>query len=375
MLKVLLAPDRLAHYRRPVFNKIASKFELDIYAPKQKDSTGIEIASELGNNFKWISNRSFFLRNIGFWHTGIISASIFKDYDVYIFWGDSWNISVWISALICKALNKKVVFWTHGLYGNEGKIKLFYRLSFYKIADAMLLYGNHAKKELLKNNFDKNSLFVINNSLDFEVQNEIYNQIKNLKPVVSKQNKKLVFIGRLEPNKKIKYLLEALALINSNLKPLEKVSLLIIGDGSEKEDLKLLCEELGICESVTFYGACYDQKVIASSIINSDICVSPGNVGLTAMQSLIYGTPVVTHNDATRQMPEFEAVIENKSGVLYDMGSINSLADAITNCMTLLDSNVINADTCRDVIIRLYNSDYQLQIFNKMLKKCKLIRY
>ena len=36
--------------------------------------------------------------------------------------------------------------------------------------------------------------------------------------------------------------------------------------------------------------------------------VSPGNVGLTAIHSLSYGTPVLTHNNFNNQMPEVESI-------------------------------------------------------------------
>lgn len=46
----------------------------------------------------------------------------------------------------------------------------------------------------------------------------------------------------------------------------------------------------------------------AEFIYNADLCVSPGNVGLTAMHSLVFGCPVITHNCFEWQMPEFEAI-------------------------------------------------------------------
>ena len=95
---------------------------------------------------------------------------------------------------------KKVVFWTHGLYGNESKIKLAYRLIFYKIPDKILVYGVHAKNELTKNGFKDEDIYVINNSLDFEVQDKIYNSSVSLDR--NGNNKRLIFIGRVEKNKK-----------------------------------------------------------------------------------------------------------------------------------------------------------------------------
>lgn len=365
MKKILLAPDRLAHYRQPIFNKIASHYNLDIYAPKTVDKTAIKIAEDVDNKFKWIDTKSFFIHGIRFWHTKIISSAFIKKYDVYIFWGECWNISIWISALICRLLGKKVVFWTHGLYGNEGRLRLLYRTTFYRLANSILVYGSHSKKLLIEQGFDKKNIFVINNSLDFELQNSIFNKVSSKR----KSHKySIIFVGRLEPNKKIDFLLETISTLNDALPQEDQLTALIVGDGSQKDYLENLTTKLKLEGKVKFYGACYDQQTLAELITASDVCVSPGNVGLTAMQSLIYGTPVITHDNATFQMPEFEAVVEGQSGTLFKNGCHDSLSKAIIRCLNLIDRGVISAETCRNVIIQRYTPDAQLIIFNNMMK-------
>ena len=47
----------------------------------------------------------------------------------------------------------------------------------------------------------------------------------------------------------------------------------------------------GLCH---FQGAVFDESN-SELIYHSDLCVSPGNVGLTAIHSLTYGVPVATH--------------------------------------------------------------------------------
>lgn len=61
----------------------------------------------------------------------------------------------------------------------------------------------------------------------------------------------------------------------------------------------------------------------------SSVTVAPGKVGLTAMHSMVYGVPVVTHGDASDQMPEWEAIIPGKTGSLFQSGNVQSLSDAI----------------------------------------------
>ena len=44
-----------------------------------------------------------------------------------------------------------------------------------------------------------------------------------------------------------------------------------------------------------------------------DITVSPDKVGLTAIHSMAYGRPVITHDNMDRQGPEVEAVIPGRT--------------------------------------------------------------
>lgn len=371
-MKILLAPDRFAHYRYAIFNKIAEENELDIYAPKEVDKSGIELADEKNekNQFNWYNLKGLFFKNVCFWQVGLISNVTFKrKYDLYIFWGDIWRLSTWISVIICKVLGSKVALWTHGLYGNERAFKLFFRAALYRMADYLILYGQHAKKQLEKNGFNADKIYVVNNSLDCDLQEHVYWLSKidrsSKKNAVAKKDIIMVFVGRLEKVKKLSLAMQALSILNRKNTGYS-FYLEVIGDGSERNNLNQLASSLNIDCYVKFHGACYDQAVLGPIIMKSDICISPGNVGLTAMQSLIYGTPVVTHNDATRQMPEYEAVREGISGSLFDYDSIESLSDAILRCVNFIESEKITPDTCREVVKRSYTPDFQMSVLSSL---------
>ena len=66
-----------------------------------------------------------------------------------------------------------------------------------------------------------------------------------------------------------------------------------------------------------FYGATYDEKELSKLIYMSDLTVSPGNIGLTAIHSLSYGTPVCSHSNFNNQMPESEAIINFENGFFF----------------------------------------------------------
>lgn len=373
--KILLVPDRFAHYRYSIFKNISEKYFVEIYAPKAKDSSGIEVAEATTDHksepykLNWIDIKSFSARGVCFWQSKVFFASLKRDYDICIYWGDAWRISTWLSAIAAKMTGKKVIFWTHGLYGNERFFKKIVRINLYKIAHQILLYGNHSKKKLVEAGFKEDKLQVINNSLDVKNQNEIYSIIEK-EAAVKKNNPsqhQLIFVGRLEKNKKLNLLIENLRELNR--KSDKAINLLIIGNGSEMEALKFLCKKNDVEKLVKFYGECYDQKKLAPLIAESSICISPGNVGLTAMQSLVYGTPVITHDDPFRQMPEYEAIIEGVSGALFRHDSPKSLIDSILRCIDYIENKKITPQTCRNVILEQYTPEYQLKIFNSAISQ------
>ncbi|MAG65055.1 MAG: hypothetical protein CMK74_04170 [Pseudomonadales bacterium] len=383
-LRVALVPDKFAHYRYPVFKKLSdakeNDFVLDIYADSLPHGN-IELASSDFCNLdyekggvRWQLIRDYVVRGVCVWQSKIVALGLLSDYEIIVYWGDAWRLSTWVSAISARIRGKKVVFWTHGLYGKESRLKLFVRLAFYKIANGMLLYGCHAKTLLVMHGFDSAKLWVINNSLDYDEQIRIYSSSSTIKRsgrFFDAQCKTLIFVGRLEPSKSLDMLIVALsALLKSNY----NVGLVLVGDGSCRRELEELAIRLGVMSRVVFYGACYNQVEIASLIINCDVCVSPGNVGLTAMQSLVYGVPVVTHSNFAMQMPEFEAVVEGQSGALYEYGSQQSLNEAIVRCIGYLDSGSISARSCQAVIESGYTPSFQVGVFNEMLSGLDCIR-
>lgn len=111
----------------------------------------------------------------------------------------------------------------------------------------------------------------------------------------------------------------------------ELYNLTFIGDGSESEKLRDLVKNLGLIQQVWFFGACYDERKNAELIVNADLCVAPGNVGLTAMHALVFGCPVISHNDFKWQMPEFESIHPGVTGDFFEKDDVNSLSITISN--------------------------------------------
>jgi glycosyltransferase involved in cell wall biosynthesis len=166
----------------------------------------------------------------------------------------------------------------------------------------------------------------------------------------------LMFVGRLTKQKKLNMLINAMGILK---KRGYEINLLLIGDGEQKSNLMQLVSQLGLDDYVNFYGKSYDEDELAPLICSSAICVAPGEIGLTAMHSLGYGTPVITHNNRDKQMPEFEAIIQNKTGMLFEEDSIESLMDTIVTFQSL-DLTEIR-ENCIAIIEKNYTPQVQVE--------------
>ena len=140
-----------------------------------------------------------------------------------------------------------------------------------------------------------------------------------------------------------------------------------IGDGVVREQLESLTTELGLQDSVWFYGALYDEKKIAEFLYNADLCVSPGNVGLTAMHAMTFGCPVISHNSFPKQMPEFEAIEPGNTGAFFKENDIEDLARAIKQWSDTCDDREAVRKACYKVIDEKYNPHVQIETIKKAI--------
>ena len=122
-------------------------------------------------------------------------------------------------------------------------------------------------------------------------------------------------------------------------------------------------------DQVWFYGASYDEKTNAELIYNADLCVSPGNVGLTAMHALIFGCPVITHNYFEWQMPEYEAIHAGNTGDFFKMDDIADLIATISKWFAVKsDKREEVRKACFKEIDTNWNPYYQMDIIKKNIK-------
>lgn len=365
-MKLLLINNGAALYRQGIYKLMDAEFGCDWVFGKPDDDIKQMDFSVLKGHVTLGRIRQLFNGKM-YWQKGVVKQ-IFKDYSHYIVIGEERNLSVWIFLLFSLfTRKKKVYFWTHGAYGKEHGIKLFVSNTFARMTDGAFVYSNYARDILIKRGFSPERIFTIHNSLDYDKQIELRNSglssdvyarhFGNNNPVV-------IFIGRLTKVKKLDILIDAIARLREEGK---HYNLVFVGNGSEHQALEEKMKSLGLNEVVWFYGACYDEKTNAELIYNADLCVAPGNVGLTAMHTMVFGTPVISHNNFPYQMPEFEAIHPDETGDFFEYDNVNSLAQVVQKWFDNHKDREATRQACYKEIDTQWNPQFQIEVLKKGL--------
>lgn len=356
------------HYREAIFKKIDSVYNCDWYFGESQNGIKELTYSLLKSvrRFKSIGKPGKFI-----WQLGILPLLFKKEYQTFFMLADSHTLSNWLFFFLAPILTprKKVYIWTHGWYGKESDKEAKLKLWLYRRVSGVFLYGNYAKNLLIKKGIDENKLYVLHNSLDYDKQLSLRN---NLQPSIifsehfNNNNPTLIFIGRLTPVKRLDLLIEAIAILK---KRGVECNVVLVGDGKQKDFLQDLVQEHNLGQNFWFYGACYDNVKNAELIYNADLCVSPGNVGLTAMHSLVFGTPVITHNDFKWQMPEFESIIPGVTGDFFYRDDVDSLVMVINKW--IWDKRNLRQEVRNDCFKEIDSSwtpDFQINVIQEHIK-------
>lgn len=136
--------------------------------------------------------------------------------------------------------------------------------------------------------------------------------------------RRVLFVGRLEYEKGVQVLLQALALLDTEDRP---ISADIAGEGTFREGLEALADELGLGSVARFHGFC-DADALQALHLAADVAVAPSlyePFGLVALEAMAVGTPLV----ASRTGGLEEIVSDGSSGLLVTPDDPQALAAAI----------------------------------------------
>lgn len=366
--KLCLIYNTAPRYREAVFRMIDAEYDCDWYFGETKSDIK-EMDTSLLRNVKYY--KSIGNPNKLYWKRGVLKLLFKKEYQNFFMLAEVRSITDWLFFWIASKIfpNKRIYLWTHGWYGKEKGIDAKMKLWLYHHVAGTFVYGDRAKRLLIEKGIAKDSIFTIHNSLDYDKQKSLRESIEV--SYIYKEHFRngyptIIFIGRLTKVKKLDMLIEALAKLKNQG---EYYNLVFVGDGVERENLEKKTVDMQLQNNIWFYGACYDEKKNAELIYNADLCVSPGNVGLTAMHALVFGCPVITHDCFEWQMPEFEAIHAGTTGDFFEKDDVNDLTTVISRWFSKKrDYRNEVRKMCFKEIDTYWNPYYQMDVIKKNLK-------
>lgn len=364
--KLVLIYNTAPRYREAIFRAIDQEYDCEWYFGETKTDIKEMDLSLLKNAhcYKYSGNPSKL-----YWKKGILSLLFKKENQIFFTLAESHSLTDYIFLGLARLKKKKVYVWTHGWYGKESRVEAALKKWMFRQVNGIFVYSNYGRNLMIKEGIPAEKIFTIHNSLHYDQQKALREIIapSNIYRVhFGNENPTIIFIGRLTKVKKLDMVVDAIA----NLKAKdENYNLVFVGDGVEKQNLEAKVNSMGMQQNVWFYGTCYDEKQNAELIYNADLCVSPGNVGLTAMHALVFGCPVITHNCFKWQMPEFEAIQAGSTGDFFEMDNVDALTECIRKWFSeKSDKRDEVRQACFNEIDTQWNPYFQMDVIKKNLK-------
>lgn len=328
--RVLVVYQYVALYRLPVFEALANSEIIDFTFASGVTGHGVTAKKADGEQlsrgpFPWIGLKNYWMPKGFLWQPGVISRSISADYDVVIYLGDMHYLSTWVAAVLRKALNRRLAFWTIGMHRPASGFARAIRRLWFSLPDKILLYGEYGQSLLLGLGQRPEKLSVICNSLDFDHQNAAYQKALAALPEASGVPL-IITMGRVTDRRNLDRLIEAVALLRDRGRDLR---VRIIGHGPAQSRLEALARELGVDDRIVFLGGVYDEDSLAPHLVEADLCVVPGVIGLAVVHAHTYGCPVITCGDLEIQAPEVEVMAPGETGLFCAWDDSGSVATQI----------------------------------------------
>lgn len=378
--RVTLIFNIAPHYREAIYKRMESEWNCKWYFGKNEGDIPALPASTLS---EMVEVKMHHGPGNTLWLPGV-AHKVMTDSDTeqIIMLGEIKFLTSWSILLrnLLRSKNKKIKvhLWSHGWTGSyspmlskgvAGWMKRKAYKIYFSLADTLFLYGETSRRIALSEGIKDDKICVVHNSLDYAVQKMVRDSLRRddvYKETFGNDAPVALFIGRVTDVKRLDIMLRALKMLKDDG---INLNFAVAGSGKAVASLKSLSEELGVADRVAWLGACYNEERNGHLLYNADICVSPGNVGLTAIHSLAYGTPVITSNDSLRQMPEYEAIAySTKCGALFQAGDAADLASTIRKWLEQGMEREEIRQTCIKEIEQRWTPEYQFSRFSTRIK-------
>ena len=250
----------------------------------------------------------------------------------------------WLTAILNKLIFKRTMFVNVqgrlevGITGIIENVfdKIITKHVYEKYMKKIICVSKSLKERLINLKIKENKLFVIPNGVDIIEFTKIHGAKFFDKYLVGREDfKKIIFVGRLDVQKGVEYLIRAIPIV---IKTYSKVHFFILGNGNLENMLKSLAKKLKIIDHITFLDMIPLEKMCEFYSSADIFCLPSLHEGfpLSIAESLSIGLVIVA--SAIEGIPE--AIIENENGFLTTPKNVLQLSEKLIKALTLNDENL-----------------------------------
>jgi glycosyltransferase involved in cell wall biosynthesis len=267
------------------------------------------------------------------------------------------NLTSWLLLVVRRALGRPVVGWGHA-HSRSGPAPEWNRLRrlMQRLCSALVSY-TRSEAQSLGALFPGKPVWAASNSLYSR------RQLSGALPTNPAQPRTdLVMIGRLVPEKKPVLGLRAFASVVGELPP--EVTLHIVGGGPLAAEIERFVAASGLCDRVRLHGYAWDWETITPIFRSCRAMLSPGYIGLNAIQALAFGVFVIYGRDEPHA-PEIEALDETNSAPFES----DDVATCARRIMELYDgSRRVDPVAIARASQQMYNTDEMSAVFARLVR-------
>lgn len=231
----------------------------------------------------------------------------------------------------------------------------------YNFVDEFIFPSNYIKEQFLKSYFSEKNKHKFTHIPNF-VSSEYYNfKLKNQNIIKKRQ---ILYYGRLSQEKGVDLLIKAVESLDSN------VVLKIVGTGPEEKLLQEYVEtkKLKNIEFCGFKSGDNLKKIISESMFVVLPATWPEVFGLTNIESLALGTPIIGSN-----IGGISELITKEIGFLFEPGNLGDLVNQLNAALSLNNEEyTVMQDKCIENSKKYNIDDYYfsiLKVYNQAIRK------
>ena len=334
---VVLVQTAVADYRQRVLDLLVADLgdRFTLYVGRCYFEPSVETRIDLGDRVRIVRNRFFANRRALFQH-GVIVPAVRSD--VAILELNPRIVSVWVTLLARRTLGKRSIIWGHAWSRRGPHLTSNYvRRLMWRLAGVVLLYTRQQAAEVLE--WAPETCVVV-------APNALY-AASEIAPVTAEGARGFIYVGRLVASKKPGLLLRAFFAALEDLG--DDGYLTFVGDGPLRAELEREVSRESRADRVAFLGHIGSRSVLEGLYAGVLASVSPGYAGLSLIQSLSFGVPMIIASEDPHG-PEIAAAEDEVNCARFEADNADALSavlnDFVRNRGSWLDRRAAIAASC-----------------------------